>query len=175
MEQAEIIARALRGDQDAFRELYKIAHPRVRSAVNRVLGQPDEDAIQEAFIQVFGHLRRFRVEARFTTWAYRVALNVARSIRRKLLIQFRRRDWTPGWEETAEARGLQKPGEFSGRDLSKILAALAPPGRAAFILCAVQQRSYGEAARILGWSEEILKSRLCRARKAAKRSLEKAS
>ena len=77
-EEREIIRRAQEGDRSAFDALVRQYDQTVLRLVLQMVGSPDEarDLYQEAFLKVYRSLRRFRLDSRFSTWLYRVVLNV---------------------------------------------------------------------------------------------------
>jgi RNA polymerase sigma-70 factor (ECF subfamily) len=79
---AALVRRCQRGDVDAFGTLVTRHEARVAALVARVLGPtatPDDvsDTAQDVFIQAWRALPRFRGDARFSTWLYRIATNMA--------------------------------------------------------------------------------------------------
>ena len=81
-EDAALVRRCRRGDVLAFGLLVSRHEARVRALVGRILGAgatPDDvdDATQDVFVQAWRALPRFRGDARFSTWLYRVATNLA--------------------------------------------------------------------------------------------------
>lgn len=81
-EDASLVRRCRRGDVEAFGALVTRHESRVRALVARILGAgatPDDvdDATQDVFVQAWRALPRFRGDARFSTWLYRVATNLA--------------------------------------------------------------------------------------------------
>lgn len=78
------IGRAADGDEHAFRHLFRIHRESVSRLVHRMVGRTadHEDLVQEVFLQVHRSLRDFRGQARFTTWLYRVTVNVVLMYRR---------------------------------------------------------------------------------------------
>jgi RNA polymerase sigma-70 factor (ECF subfamily) len=80
-----LIDRALSGDASAFREIFRAHRQDVARVVYRLLGpSPDvDDVVQEVFLHVYRSLPNFRGESRFSTWLYRLAVNVARMHLRK--------------------------------------------------------------------------------------------
>ncbi|HEY0714710.1 MAG TPA: sigma-70 family RNA polymerase sigma factor, partial [Polyangia bacterium] len=75
----DLVARALRGDRQAFDDLYRRHVDLVWGRLGRLIG-PDperEDLVQQTFLEVFRGLPRFRGDARFATFLYRVMLNLA--------------------------------------------------------------------------------------------------
>jgi RNA polymerase sigma-70 factor (ECF subfamily) len=85
----ELVARARAGDRTAFDALVESCAPRVYNIALRITGSCDEaqDCVQEAFVRAFSALRQFRGEAAFSTWLYRVAVNVANDACRRLKAQ----------------------------------------------------------------------------------------
>src|SRR4051812_37677281 len=75
------MVRARRGEVAAFAELVEKYWPAVVGRFVRQLGdrQDAEDLAQEFFLRLSGARRRYRVRARFSTWLFHVAANVARN------------------------------------------------------------------------------------------------
>jgi RNA polymerase sigma-70 factor (ECF subfamily) len=75
-----VIQRAQAGDQAAFRELFQRHRGEVGRIVFRVIGpSPDvDDVVQEVFVHVYRSIRSFRGESKFSTWLYRLTVNVSR-------------------------------------------------------------------------------------------------
>lgn len=75
-----LIQRAQQGEEAAFSELFKRHRGDVSRLVHRVIGpSPDvEDVVQDVFVHVYRSLPRFRGDAKFSTWLYRLTVNVAR-------------------------------------------------------------------------------------------------
>ncbi len=80
-----LIDRAQSGDASAFREIFKTHRQDVARVVYRMLGPSAdvEDVVQEVFLHVYRSLASFRGESRFSTWLYRLAVNVTRMHLRK--------------------------------------------------------------------------------------------
>lgn len=80
-----LIERAQRGDRAAFQKLFVQHRGDVSRVVYRMIGPgPEvEDVVQEVFLHVYRSLPSFRGESKFTTWLYRLAVNVARMHLRK--------------------------------------------------------------------------------------------
>jgi RNA polymerase sigma-70 factor (ECF subfamily) len=73
-----LIRRAQEGDRAAFDALVRMYDHTVLRLALQVVRSPEEarDLYQEAFLKVYRSLRHFRLEARFSTWLYRVVMNV---------------------------------------------------------------------------------------------------
>lgn len=83
-EDAELVRLCREGDEQAFERLFRRHRGSVLALVHRMQGPgPElEDLVQDVFVQVLRTLGTFRQEARFSTWLYRVALNVVLMHRR---------------------------------------------------------------------------------------------
>ncbi len=81
----ELVQAALGGDKGAFGQLVERYQDRIFNTLVRVLGSHDDarDVVQDAFVQAFVKLESFRGEAKFYTWLYRIAMNLALSHRRR--------------------------------------------------------------------------------------------
>jgi RNA polymerase sigma-70 factor (ECF subfamily) len=78
VEELALIRRAQGGDRAAFDSLVRLYDQNVLRLILQVVRAPEEarDLYQEAFLKVFRSLHHFRLEARFSTWLYRVVMNV---------------------------------------------------------------------------------------------------
>ncbi len=83
--EAILIAKAQKGDRDAFGELARHHHPGVVNVVYRMCGDVElaEDAAQDAFIQAWLHLPSFRPGTSLRNWIYRIAVNAALDVLRR--------------------------------------------------------------------------------------------
>jgi RNA polymerase sigma-70 factor (ECF subfamily) len=171
-----IVERARDGDADAFGELVRLHTPQLYRLLTRMLGSATaaEDVAQECFIRAWRALPKFRAEARFSTWLYRIAVNeanrfLARESRRELLpFDDVLLDVPDLGAETAE---LAEAGELRER-LERLLAELPAHYRAAVVLRDVEGFSNEEAAELLELDLRNFKSRLHRGRMALRRRLE---
>jgi len=160
------------GDASAFDGLFRRwAGPLLRYLERLVRdAAAAEEILQETFLRVHRARERYAAEARFSTWLYRIATNLAfNELRRPR----RRRehapldapgapepvDGGPGADERADARRLHQR-------VSRELESLPDRQRAALWLVAVEGRSYAEVARFLDTSESSVKSLVHRARAA---------
>lgn len=83
-ETEDLVERCKAGDALAFRQLFRVHRLEVTRLVHRMMGRSSdlEDVVQEVFLQVHRSIRDFRGQARFSTWLYRVAVNVVLMQRR---------------------------------------------------------------------------------------------
>ena len=82
----ELVARATAGDQDSFNQLVARWERPIYALAYRTLGREEEarDVVQEAFLRAYRGLKGFKGEAKFSSWLYRITLNLCRDwIRRE--------------------------------------------------------------------------------------------
>jgi RNA polymerase sigma-70 factor, ECF subfamily len=166
-EEAHLVARARAGDEEAFAEVVRRNESRVRGVVWRLLEDERdlEEVVQDTFVKAWRSLDRFRADASFSTWLYRIAVNEA---------LMRRRQRPPASAELDEAR---VPGtvDLGQADLQSFLIsqlrALPPDYRAPLILRDVEGLSNREVAEVLGVSVAAAKSRIHRARMMVRAAL----
>jgi RNA polymerase sigma-70 factor (ECF subfamily) len=155
-----LVRRAQRGDRFAFEALVERHQSRLFTLAARVLGsrQDAEDAVQDALVRAWLALPRFRGDARFSTWLYRICLNAARDARGRRRIHVAEAETEP-----ADPRDRFAEHELSG-DLQRALNALPEDYRDAVVLADVLGCSYAEVAELTGVPEGTVKSRVFRGR-----------
>jgi RNA polymerase sigma-70 factor (ECF subfamily) len=82
----ELVARATAGDLDSFNQLVTRWERPIYALAYRTLGREEDarDVVQEAFLRAFRGLRGFKGQAKFSSWLYRITLNLCRDwIRRE--------------------------------------------------------------------------------------------
>jgi RNA polymerase sigma-70 factor (ECF subfamily) len=172
------------GDRDAFSQLVEPYAPRVFSVLARMTGDraAAEDLLQDALLQAYKALDRFRGECSFYTWIYRIAVNKTLNwIRRvKGRIHFESLDDpvpTPDGQvrreivdmrESPETRSAQSE---MARMIEEAMATLSPGNRIVFTMREIEGMEYEEIARMLECSEEAVRTRLHRAKKDLKERL----
>jgi RNA polymerase sigma-70 factor (ECF subfamily) len=85
VDERELISRSCAGDLDAFEDLVRAHQDRIYNLAYRFTGNHEDanDAAQEAFVRAFQALPRFRQDAAFSTWLYRIATNAALDLVRR--------------------------------------------------------------------------------------------
>lgn len=177
---AELVARWKDGDDAAFESLVHRHQQRVFRLLLRMMGSREEaeDVSQETFLSLHRHGRRFRGEARFSTFVYRVAANAALNRRRSLGRSRARIDKLA----VRQAAGDDLP--YSPRDpedstlgvemtehVRAALQCLSPTLRMPVILYDIEGLSYADIADVLSIAEGTVKSRIHRARRALRDEL----
>jgi len=176
----ELVERWRAGDEAAFESLVRRHERRVFGVVVRMLGNREEaeDVAQEVFLNLHRNGHRFRQEARFSTFVYRVAVNAALNRQRSLR---RRRARVEGLMQRQESghdlpytpRGPEDAvlGSELRTRLQREILELVETLRAPLVLHDVEGLPYAEIARVLGVAEGTVKSRIHRARRALRRQL----
>jgi len=173
---AEYVRRLQQGETDAFEMLVRRHEKTIFNLVYRMLGDYDEAAetSQEVFLSAYRAIDRFRGDANFSTWLYRIALNHT-STRRKSLNRHQQRnvslddtepvrDPQPGPAETMEKKEIRER-------VQRALNTLEPDDATVILLRDLQDIPYEEVARLLEIPVGTVKSRLHRARQALKSRL----
>jgi RNA polymerase sigma-70 factor, ECF subfamily len=167
-----LVQRAAEGDLEAFEALVRRYQLQVIRVCNGMLNDPHEaqDAAQDTFFTAWRSIGRFRGEAQFSTWLYRIATN-------RCLKQLRRNLPTPTERALDQPSAQGNPPDMieASERYAAIAAAvkkLAPDQRAAFLLRDVEGLPYNEIAEVLGVSMTAAKSRIYRARLDLARQLD---
>lgn len=161
---AALLVRARAHDDAAFAELVGKYRTRAWSVCLRVTGNwsDAEDALQDALCAAWRNLDRFREDARFGTWLYRIAANAA------LAVVQRRRDTPTDADEQPELAD-HHDGYRQTDDREHLFAAirqLPDPFRVALVLREFGDLTYEEIAAHQGIGVQTVKSRINRARRA---------
>jgi len=170
-----LVAAAKRGDAAAFEELVNRYEGKIyRLTMNITRNREDaEDAMQEAFLKSYSHLKDFQEDSRFYTWLVRIAANEALMRLRKRrpnqvsldepiegdddLMPREIEDWGPSPEQRFAQTEMREI-------LAEVIDKLEPDFRVVFVLRDIEELSTEETAQTLGISIPAVKSRLLRAR-----------
>ena len=175
-EVTELVTRAKAGDRGAFDELVKATYADTYTLALRLTGNEEDarDVVQESYLRAYKGLSKFRGDAQFSTWLYRITANCAATAlgKRKrhrhedIDEQFGLSDENPAIdpEEQADASLLRDR-------VSAALAHLPPKLRAVVVLRDVYDLPHEQIAEELGISETAAKVRLHRARRQLRERL----
>ena len=156
-----LIARSRKGDWEAFAALVRMHQRMIHSLAYRMSGSAADaqDLAQETFIQAYRGLHGYRGTAKFSSWLYRIALN--------LCLRWRRREQRRGLANLEWAKSTSQVGAPDARSerIQEALNRLPPKQRAAIILTAYDGLTHAEAATLLGCAEATLSWRLFSARR----------
>lgn len=175
-----LLERIRAGDRDAFCILVERYAPRLFNAVFHMTSDrvAAEDLVQDALVGAYNGLDRFRGDAGFYTWLYRIAfnrtLNWIRKGRGKLTFESLDADEGERPREVADAsddplaRAEQRE---LGEALQGAIASLNEANRIVFTMREVDGFEYEEIARMLDCTQEAVRTRLHRAKKELKARL----
>lgn len=167
---AVLLARCRAGDILAFRTLYDMHKARLYTLALRITGRAAdaEDALQEAFVNMYRGIASFRGESRLATWMYRVTMNACLSHARRSSARETPVDYSADLEPAVEA----PVGDGLLRDLLlREIRRLPDIQRAVFLLIAGEGCTHEETASILDIRVGTSKSHYHRARAALRTRL----
>jgi len=169
-DEADWIAQAQRSDERAFESLYRQHIDKVYGLCLRMTGNVSEaeDCAQEAFIQAWKKIDKFRGDSAFGTWIHRIAVNAVLGRIRK---SQRERARMRVVAETAPSP-ISRTDDGELRDLSEAVDRLPEGARHVFVLYAVYGYSHEEAGDMLGIATGTSKAQLHRARRLLAQQLE---
>ncbi len=174
----ELIARARRGEDEAFRLIFDRYGRPIISFIYDMVGRRDlaEELAQETFVRAYKNLKALRDDTKLSTWLFGIAKNVARESLRykhretdKVAIDDDRVIELSDGKLPPDRQLLDK--ELNGV-IRDALGALDEDKRLVFTLKIFQQRSYEEIAEITGSSIPKLKTDLHRARAEMRRRIQ---
>jgi RNA polymerase sigma-70 factor (ECF subfamily) len=169
-----ILAGLEREDRRAVGVLVERHQSQVRTVLRRLTRGDQalaDDLAQEVFVLAWRNLRKFRFEAKFSTWLYRIAFNTWQSEARKkheVLLDLDDEASSPALEVATEM-----PDVVARVDLERAMAVLSDGERAAITACFYADLSHEEAAEALGMPLGTVKTHILRARAKLKARLTK--
>lgn len=181
MEDADRVIRAKEGDREAFEELYSRYKRPILNYLYRFIGNRHhaEELAQETFVKAYMSLHRYQPRAKFSSWLYRIAGNLARNFLRhasydKRAEPVRRDAYSGGSGEispfdsiSSSAKGPAEHAQSKEAELliQQAIDKLPPHLKEAVVLCDIEGFSYEEAAKVMGCRSMTVGSRLWRGRK----------
>jgi len=171
---AELVERAAAGGEESFEELVRRYQRPIIAYVYRIIGDYDAalDLTQEVFIKVYGSLRRYRAEYKFSTWIYRIAHNAAIDHLRRVAA----RDVREEVERRERHLSSRAPNPEQERErnerraeIESVVEQLPPAYRELIILRHAHDLSYEEIAEVTGLPLGTVKNRIFRARELMRR------
>jgi len=181
---AAAVARACAGETEAFRVLVDRYSRKVfRLAYRMTRNEQDaEDVVQETFLRAYRRLKQFESRSSFGTWIYRIALNSALDLTRKLARHGQVELPIAGGEAGAEGI-MQMPtaepapdrlllsGELKHK-VESVLGEMSPQVRAAFVLRHYEGMGIEQIGSVLGLKESATKNSIYRAVQKLRKELE---
>jgi RNA polymerase sigma-70 factor, ECF subfamily len=179
----ELVARATAGDLDCFNQLVTRWERPIYALAFRTLGREEDarDVVQEAFLRAYRGLRGFKGEAKFSSWLYRITLNLCRDSmrrdRRAPIVQ------TPEGVDAVDLADAQASPSESVEDLvarremsqavSRAMAELPEEQRTAILMKEYHGLTFQEIADTLGCPLSTVKTRLYQGLSVLRRRLER--
>src|SRR3984893_12982178 len=178
----ELVARSVGGDADSFNELVlRWQRPIFGLAYRQIGGEEDaRDGCQETFLRAYRALSGFRGQAKFSSWLYRIALNLCRDWirkeRRAPIVQ------APEDVDLMELAAAREPSEsiedlIARKDLSRAveraMAVLPEEQRTAIVLKEYHGLTFQEIADLVGCPLSTVKTRLYQGLAVLRRDLAK--
>lgn len=163
---AQLLARVVEGDHDAFNQIMRNHEDRVFSVCLRIMGHREQalDATQETFLTTFRKAGQFKGDSALGTWIYRIAVNTCYDQLRKQ----KRRQTDPipehvdptdhSAEDAVEAAALRP-------EIQRALDAIPQDFRVAIVLSDIEGLGLPAVAEILGVPVGTVKSRVFRGRR----------
>ncbi len=176
MDEAELIGAAKGGDREAFDELVRRTFVETFTLARRLTGNEEDgrDVVQEAYLRAWKGIGKFRGDAAFSTWLYRITANSASThVHRRR--RHRAEPFAEGFEPVdAHAEEQISQGAESAETLERISLALddlPPKLRSVVVLKDVYDLSHDDIAGELGITVSAAKVRLHRARRKLRDAL----
>lgn len=165
-------------DPNAFAELVELYHHRLLTIMHHLVGNQEEaeDLSQEVFLRVYRGRKKYHPKAKFSTWLFTIAnnlaLNALRSRQRKRNVPLSVRDSGPLGPRPAERLVLDRGDQPSQRMQQQELAGIVQQAieqlnerqRMAVVLNKFEDMNYAEIAEVMGLTTKAVKSLLSRAR-----------
>ena len=164
---SQIIERTLGGEPDAFNVLVRRWERQIYGLTLRMLGRDEEakDATQETFLSAYRNLSKFRGDAKFSSWIYRIALNVCNTklrSRSRFTISLDEQREVSGFELAADTEdlgsGIQQ--EQITRHVRRALQGLPSEMRQVIIMKEYEGLKFSEIADVLGIPISTVKTRM---------------
>jgi len=181
---AAAVARACAGETEAFRVLVDRYSRKVfRLAYRMTCNEEDaEDVVQETFLRAYRRLKQFELRSSFGTWIFRIAVNVALDLKRKLG-RYEQVEQHMGSDEDGAERIAQLPAAEPAPDrlllsgelkhkVESVLAEMSPQVRAAFVMRHYEGMPIEQIGSVLGLKASATKNSIYRAVQKLRKELE---
>jgi len=170
----DLVLQSQNGDRAAFEMLIHHHQRMIHSLTFRMTGATAdaEDLAQETFLRAYAQLASFRGQAKFSTWLYRIAVNICLNWRQSEARRCRLQAACA--EELATLQDQPEPfasGDQANRQVQSALMKLSAKQRAAIVLTVYDGLNHAEAATVLGCPEATVSWRVFAARRKFKRWL----
>ncbi len=165
-----LVAKCIQGERKAQYELYSLYSKAMLNTSNRILSNPTlaEDALQEAFIEVFKKISSFRGDSTIGAWIKRIVINKSINLLKKEDSRVETLDESVDPPEVQE-----NPGDlsFSTEQVSEAIMKLPTGFRTVFSLYLLEGYDHSEISQVLGISESTSKTQYKRAKEKVRNEL----
>jgi RNA polymerase sigma-70 factor (ECF subfamily) len=180
----ELVARSIRGDNESFNQLILRWERPIYALAYRTIGREEDarDVCQETFLRAFRALPGFRGQAKFSSWLYRIALNLCRDwMRRERRVPVVQ---APEGVDLMDLAAEAEPSEsiedlVARKDLTalveKVMARLPEEQRTAIVLKEYHGLTFQEIADVVGCPLSTVKTRLYQGLTVLRRELAKSA
>ena len=156
MNDRQLVIKFQNGEKEAFDQLVKKHYEQTQNLFIRLAGNSMDanDLCQETFIRVYHSLKKFKSESKFSTWLYRIAINVFNSYHRKLTVRR-----VLSFEEQSEIAKVEDPNNSREIDpeLWDAIKALPKKQKMIITLRVFQELPFKDISTILNISENSSK------------------
>ncbi|MEM1084551.1 MAG: sigma-70 family RNA polymerase sigma factor [Verrucomicrobiota bacterium] len=175
-----LMRRVAEGDEKAFRELVERHQHAVVGTVAKMINDATEaeDIAQKAFLRVWKHAKRWRPDAKFTTYLFTITRNLvyneSRRRSRKKEVSAEERQDDSGYEPAGDPRSEPDAEALKSEmhdEIDQAIQELPEAQRTAVILYSYESMPYEEIAKVLDASVSSVKSLLFRARSTLREKL----
>ncbi|EEF57916.1 RNA polymerase sigma factor [Pedosphaera parvula] len=165
------IGKSRQGDHEAFEALIKCYQKMIHALTYRMTGSltDGEDLAQDTFIQAFRQIHTYRGDSKFSSWLYRIGINLCLNWRKS---QQRQQKAHEEYGQNLDTETT--PDGKRAQQVQEALMKLRPKQRAAIVLTTYDGLNHAEAAQVLGCSETTVSWRIFAARTKLKKLLSKA-
>jgi len=168
-----LVKEAKKGNREAFTELARRFQEKIYYTIFGMTRSHEDtdDLTQETFMYAYKALRGFRQKSSFYTWIYRIAVNLTLNFLKRRSKEKGREDFADNvsFLEKSEYAAISPEGDSLKKELkekiSMAIDSLPLSYRVSFSLVVFQGMSHGQAAKILGCSENTVSWRMHKARK----------
>jgi RNA polymerase sigma factor (sigma-70 family) len=162
----ELVNRCIQQDRTAQRNLFEKYKKAMFNTSYRILNDHDNanDALQEAFIEIFRDLKNFRMESTLGAWIKTIVV-------RKSILKFKSEQRFEIYDQKQHDQSIEWPSDLTGEYLDKAIRSLPIGYRTVFTLIEIEGYSHKQAAEILNISEGTSKSQLYHSKKLLQEKL----
>lgn len=167
MSDTQIIERTLGGEPEAFNTLVRRWERQIYGLTLRMLGRDEEarDATQETFLSAYRNLSKFRGDSKFSSWIYRIAINICNTKlrgRTRGVVSLEEQKDLNGFEIAADLHDLSDTiqQEQVATHVKRALQGLPPEMRQVIVMKEYEGLKFAEIADILGIPLSTVKTRM---------------